>query len=303
MSTQQWWQSDRWALCAPDTYVLKHGAGGAGAEPFKLALMELATRGGFQFVKEEVKRAFGRKRQQTFVAQGPKPGRPREVSLAAIYDLHAGLPAQPTSAGGVGVPIDELVKRARSTWGSLGGYALRIVLPALIGQGLYAQEARGFLFFKWKTPVLTPAGQQAKAALEAWATAGSRDFPELVQQDPGRAVAFAALAGSSLLLTAALYPELRRLRERIGEEGYNDVNTFYADTSSSSDTSGSDFQWPQFELDSLGIDLDFSAFDSIGDISSDIDSGISDAGGSGDSGSDSGGGDGGGGDGGGGGGD
>jgi hypothetical protein len=285
VSSKSWWKSDRWQLSAPSSYVLKHGAGASGVEAFKLALMDLTARGALKIVKqEELSGLRRRKLEVTYLAPGLKPTRPGEPSLASVFDVHTHAPQRALESGAMGVRVTEFVTRARVEYGAISQYVPKVVVPELVGRGLFTAIPRSFLgIIKWRTYELTPAGQQARAELEAWAATGEKELSELVQHDPARAVAFAALAGSSVLLTASLYPELQRLRERIRDEGYEDAGGYYTASyvGNSDDETGGGFELPQIDFGSLDFGLDLSALDSLSDISSDIDSGVSDAGGDG----------------------
>jgi hypothetical protein len=174
--------------------------------------------------------------------------------------------------------------------------------------------------------VLTRAGESARSELQRWMDVGAERLSTWSDSDPSQGMAYAGMAGASLLLMPELFPDLRRLREqtRIGDAdsvGYVGGPIITSDTGDDRhhtdpshdpgdlDTGGIDpggltiggLELPSFDLSGFDFgSLDFSSFDALDSAMSAIDSAV-DSGGGGDGGG--GGGDGGGGDGGGGGGD
>jgi hypothetical protein len=282
VSSNAWWKSDRWSLCAPASYVLRNGQNASGVEAFKLGLLELVARGTLKIVKqEETSGLLRRKREVSYVVSGSGAERPEELSLAAVFDVHTRSEARTLNDGTSAVLLADLVKRAREDFGTIQQYTHRIVLQELVGRGLFAVKPRNMLrFIRWTAYELTRQGYVVRGELEVWATTGQKELPGLVERDPAKAVAFAALAGSTVFLTASLYPELARLGDRVRDSGYDDASSFYLASSSDASTDGG-FQFPQLDFGAFDFGFDFSGLDGLSDISTDIDSGVSDAGGDG----------------------
>ena len=126
-----------------------------------------------------------------------------------MLDLLDEIPPRTTRGVNVGVPVAEFIRKARRKYGWLGGYAETEAMPGLVSRGLYeGQEQLEF----WK---ITRAGESARSELERNLTAHGRERLSLwVDDDPARALAFLAVAGSPPLLIEELHLVLRRLRER-----------------------------------------------------------------------------------------
>jgi hypothetical protein len=257
--------TDRWDLTAPESWVLLNGPK-ADSQPFKLGLTELMARGALRLI--ESKGRFGKK--TVLLADGLRASAPNEAALRALWELYR-RGSTKTTPDGTGVPVDQLARSAKSTFGSVGGYVHRAVLPGLVERGLFEKKEGRFLFVFPKTSYeLTPSGQAKRSELEGVIARGKESFAGWVNDDPARAVAFVGAAGAAVLLAPALFPDMRRLHQSGVESGYV----------SDSDFSSADF------------DFDLGAFDSLDSAFDAIDSGVD----AGDGGSDGGGGDGGGGD-------
>ncbi len=275
-SNRDGWPEKPWRLSAPESYVLLHGPKARGNKVFALALMELVARGAFRIIRGD----------QPLLMRGPRPARPDARPLAAIWDLR---PA--------GKPVADVARAAKGRYGSLRGYVEREVLAALAERGLYRREAYKILWiFPASRHVPTPAGEAARAELEAWRAAGTRGFGELVRRDPARAAAFVGLAGPAVLLMDSLRPDLRLLRERprrrraIVGGGSASVSSYAVGADDDECEPAEPVDLPL--ADPVGFDFDFDfdpgTFDSLDSLADAIGSGV-------DSGGDSGGGDGGGG--------
>lgn len=297
--SQGQWPRTRWELSAPESYVLLNGPGASGAEAFKLALLELVTRGSLRLATGQRKGAFGRRQEVSVLARGERAGAPDEAALSAVWRIFEAQRSQVYENGVTGVAVDEFAKAAARTYGSIGKYAGTVVLPALSNRGFYRSESYRVLWlFPATRQVLTPQGEAERSELQERLELAEQEFGSLVNRDPRRALAFLALAGASVLLVNELYPDLQRLQAQLGrrpEEGGGDSDV--DDEGDSGEGGGLDlagFDLGGFDLGGLSLDFDLSAFEAIGDAFSAIDSGV-DSGGGGDSGGGDGGGDGGGG--------
>ncbi|MDP9375790.1 MAG: GPP34 family phosphoprotein, partial [Chloroflexota bacterium] len=281
------WPEKPWRLSAPESYVLLHGPKARGNKVFALALMELVARGAFRIIRGD----------QPLLMRGPRPARPDARPLAAIWDLR---PA--------GKPVADVARAAKGRYGSLRGYVEREVLAALAERGLYRREAYKILWiFPASRHVPTPAGEAARAELEAWRAAGTRGFGELVRRDPARAAAFVGLAGGAILLMEPLRPDLQALRQRLqpqrqGGDGGSGADLGHTGGSDDDDREPGEPGEPIEPVglpaaDPFAFDFDPGAFDSLDSVADAIGSGVDSGGdsGRGDGGGDSGGGDGGGG--------
>lgn len=291
-----------WTLTAPESYVLLHGPAADGGEVFKLAVLELVTRGALKLVDVEEQRAFGRSRTVSVLVPGLKPAPPREQALASVWLLYSGITLR-LFGDVAGVPVAELAQAAVRRYKNLARFRTEEIVAPLVDRRLFAREEYRIL---WVWPaqriVVTPAGEQLRADLQRRLDLGKTHFGGWVDREPAQALAFAGLAGASLLLMSPLYPDLQRLRQLQPPP----TNTYDSTTGSytSSDTSfspsgggdsGSDWQMPDLGIDFGNLpsfDFDLSAFDSLSSAFDAIDSAVDSGGG--DSGGDSGGGDGGG---------
>lgn len=278
-----------WTLNAPESYVLLHGPQAKGAEVFKMAVMELVARGVIKLRQVEQPARRGRGKSVTVMAPGAgKP--PTEASLAPVWDAFNATPLAPQPDGEIGVPVSAFARSANTHFKSFGQYTSGAVLPALIERGLYAQESYKVLWlFPATRLTLTPEGQRMRDDLQTRSELAKQRLGGWVNQDTARAAAFLSLAGASFLLMPHAYGDLGRLNERLREQSRNGagVETGVLTTTIERDQDGERFGG-DFDLGNVSFDFDLSAFDSLGDAFSAIDSGV-------DSGSGSDGGDGGGG--------
>jgi hypothetical protein len=303
------WPTTRWGLSAPESYVVLNGPGANGSDAFKLGLMELVARGTLALETIEQRGRFTRK-SVAMLRDGPRSGAPREQPLAAIWQIYERIPHQVTDDGQSRVAVEDLARAAARQYQSLGRYIRRDVLPALIDRGLYeARRDRLLWIFPRTRHVLTPSGESARHELQRWLEVGAARFSGWADNEPSHAMAYAAMAGASLLLMPALFPDMRRLRDQTGiggadAAGYsgatmtrsNTVDDERPDTDISNDPSSLDtsglsiggLQLPSFDLSSLDFgSLDFSSFDALDSAMSAIDAAV-DSGGGGDSGGDGG---------------
>jgi hypothetical protein len=111
-----------------------------------------------------------------------------------------------------GVPVAQLAAAANARYGSLEGFVRDEIMPDLERHGLYVREAYRVLWLipatRWR---LTPAGQEARAELQRLIALGDQRFSGWVDNNPGQALAYTALAGSALLLMTDSYPDIHRL--------------------------------------------------------------------------------------------
>jgi hypothetical protein len=276
------WPATRWGLSAPESHVVLNGPNASGSEAFKLGLMELVARGTLALETIEQRGRFSRK-SVAMLRDGPRSGAPREQPLAAIWQIYEHVPHKVTDDGLSRVAVEDLARAATRQYQPLGRYVRREVLPALIERGLYeARQERVLWIIPVTRYVLTPSGESARAELQRWLELGTERFSEWTDDDPSHAMAYAAMAGASLLLMPSLFPDMRRLRDQPG---------IYAgdagDISGGVDTGGlpiGGLELPSFDLSSFDLgSLDFSAFDALDSAMSAIDAAV-DSGGGGDSG-------------------
>ena len=296
------WPSSRWQLSAPESYVLQNGPSASGREAFKVALVELVARGSLVLkTVEGPKPLLGRAKDVSVLVQGGKAP-PPERPLGVVHELLQRVPETTFRDGTRGVPVEKLAEAARKRYGAIGRYVAVDVLPSLVMRGLYARETyKVLLIFSRERYVPTPSGEQAKLDLERWMGVGKEQLSGLVDQDPTRALAYLGLAGAGVLLMSDSFPDLQRLRDRVGSSDGDVGSTSWIVTTGGSDDDRLDLDFGGLDLSGMSLDFDLSAFDSLDSAFDAIDSGV-DAGGGSDSGRDGGGGDRGGGDGGGGGG-
>ena len=307
------WPHTRWELSAPASYVLMNGAEASGAEAFKLALLDLVTRGALRLTQLERRRAFVLTEQVSALAQGSKAVPTEASELRAVHELYR---SRADKDGTEAVPVEALAKTAKAHYGSIGKYTHREVLPALVSRGMYRAESYRVLFiFPSTRYVLTEEGTAARAELMRQMVIARQRLPGWVAGDLARAVAFVALAGASLLLVSELYPDLQQLHRELERQQAGDSGSSSSDAGSSSGggtTSDSDwghepgpegeqgdFAFGGLDLSAVAFDFDFGAFESIGEAFSSIDAGVDsggDGGGDGGDGGGNGGGNGGGGD-------
>jgi uncharacterized membrane protein YgcG len=328
------WPATAWTLTAPESFVLQEGPNASGSETFKVAVLELVSRGALRLVEVEERGAFGRVKRTSVLAPGPKPRPPTAQPLAAVWLLYSGVPLKTFPGGVVGVAVEDFARAAVRRYRSLDRYRFEEVVSSLVDRGLFAREQYRVLWlFPAQRVVVTPAGERARADLERRLALGREQFGDWVDRDPARALAFVGLAGASVLLMNPLYPEFQRLRQQLGagpttSAGDAAMGATYVGPYGSGDdrpstpeeapgdpasidpaASGlniggldlSGLNLEGIDLSNLSFDFDLSAFDSLGSAFDAIDAGVDSGGGDSGGGSDSGGGDSGGGDGGGGG--
>ena len=296
------WPATAWQLSAPESAVLVNGVGVPGRESFKLALMELLSRGVLRLTEvRERARLFGTRRTKV-LTDGSRPGQPRQAVLARVWSLYHAQPAKVFPDGTHGVELSDFLRAARQRDGGVQRFTTSVVIPALVERGLLErQEKRLLLIFKETRHEPTAAGLAAQAALQRWMLVARRDLNSWTQSDPSKALAFSALAGAALLLMPDLLPDLQLLDQQLKMR--QPAHPGLADSDGDeSEIEGGDVDLTSF--DSGGLDLSGLAFDfdALGDLDSAfdaIDSAVDSGDGGGDGG-DGGGGDGGGGDGGGG---
>ncbi len=215
-----------WRLSAPESYVLLNGTEET-AEPFKLAIMELVSRGvlaldDFVFRGSADGADVGLNVQtgNKVLRSGPNATVPVEAPLASVVRIYQNI-ATMAFQGQVGVA--EFLRQARRTYGSINAYTTVELLPALIERGLYGRKKgkRLWLFPVTRT-VLTPAGQTARAELQQWVDLGQGSFGPWAGSDPRLAMAFLGGAGASVLLVPPVYTRLRGLYDEVDAPG--DVN-------------------------------------------------------------------------------
>ncbi|MSQ27940.1 MAG: hypothetical protein EXR51_07365 [Dehalococcoidia bacterium] len=197
-------------LPAAESHVLLHWLEALDAEPFRLALMELAGRNHLGLVQAEEPgmRGMG---QHGVLVPGEEPGRPEPASLAALWDLYYSPGVQigrrRTFAGGVtGVALRDFTRAAVDRFGSLVGYTRQVVVPALVQQGLLEpRTSRRFLIIRTRSVVLTAAGEAKQAELSATLRLAGRPAPERAANDPVLAMQHSMLVGSALLMIPDTY--------------------------------------------------------------------------------------------------
>jgi hypothetical protein len=201
--------STAWELSAPESYLLLHGLEASPAEILKTAFRELVARGVFAINEIELHTTTGVQRRYVV---GGKP-RKRQIrrplyELVEIYDQMPARRIDPVKAPPVALAdyVGEVMRR----FGGIEGYR-QLVLSALVDRGLYKHERyRRMGLLPGERDVPTPAGVHAREELDRrLKTAG--DMPDWL-----RGVALAGLLGSAVLLVDEAYPELERLRERLG---------------------------------------------------------------------------------------
>jgi hypothetical protein len=290
------WPTTAWSLTAPESYVLQHGPEADGGETFKLAVLELVTRGILKLVDVEERRAFGRTRTVPVLTPGPKASPPSEQALASVWLLYSGT-ALRLFGDVAGVPVVDLAQAAVRRYKNLARYRTEEVVAPLVDRRLFErQEYRILWLWPAQRVVITPAGERLRADLRQRLDLGTAQFGDWVDREPARAMAFAGLAGASLLLMSPLYPDLQRLRQMqpppssVGSDSTTATYTGDSTVLPSDGEGGPGWQLPDMGID-LGslpsFDFDLSAFDSLSSAFDAIDSAVDSGGG--DSGSDSGG--------------
>jgi hypothetical protein len=198
-----------WELSAPESYLLLHGLEGPPVEILKTAFRELVARGVLKFNEIELRTTAGSQRR--YVVDGPPRKRQVRRPLYELIEIYDAMPARridPVKAPPVS--LSDYVGEVMRTFGGVEGYR-QLVLSALIDRGLYKHERyRRMGLLTGERDVPTTAGINARDELDRrLKTAG--DMPDWL-----RGVALAGLLGSAVLLVDDAYPELGRLRERLG---------------------------------------------------------------------------------------
>lgn len=275
---------NRWGLTAPESYVLLHGPKSRASQVFKLALLELVTRGWLNLDNVEERGLLGSTKNIAVLTQGREWQRSGSRPLDAVLELFASAASPTTSREGAPVsvaPVDVLPGEQRRRYGSFEKYVETEVLPALARRGLYERRERRVLKIfpvsRWEP---TRAGEAARSELEQNMALGEAQFGDWVDRDPNRALAFLGLAGSSALLMSPLHPDIQRLHEEQQAGGA----TGYAGGAGASNTDG-DTETEGIETvdpaDLGALDFDLGAFEGLADAFSAIDAGV-DSGGGGD---------------------
>ena len=312
------WPATPWELTAPESYVLLHGPSASGAETFKLAVLELVARGFLKLVQVEEASTLGGQHRLDGLVRGARAKPPAEPALASVWTLYASIPTRTFVDGSEGVPVDELAREAQRRYKLLRHFVERVVMSTLLDRGLYTYEHyRIFWFFPASRLVLSPAGANARADLEARLALGREQFGRWVDADPARALGFVGLAGATLLLMSGLYPDLGRLGRHLPErtavadgeiapyasvgDTDDDRPTEPAEAPAGGEGAAGSITVAGLDPAALAVDFDLSALDSLDSAFGAIDLAVESSGGDsgpGESGSDggSGGGNGGGGD-------
>lgn len=212
------WPPKEWTLPAPDSYVLLNGTDNLDGEPFRLAVTELVAGGYLKIIQVEEPRLLG-KRQRHVLTPGEERGRPDALSLAAVWDLlHSNLVQlsyRRSFPGGVtGVDIGDFARAAAEQFGSLVEYARRVVVPALLREGLLEERTGKIL---WVIPtsriVLTAAGQAKRQELQQLMWLAQGQSQGWAANDPMMGMQYMMLAGGAMFLMPALLPDFQQIRE------------------------------------------------------------------------------------------
>jgi len=267
----------RRALSAPECYVLVYGWSPFN-EPLKLAFAELVARDVLQIVEAQGKRGLlGKLHPVSVFTDGPNSEVSLQRPLRAAFDLYKKAPSHSPSAGISVVAIDSLGGVVRKKYRDHRGFLKSEVMPPLVEKGLFRAENKRTLFlFPSKRFVRTPEGDTAAAEIEGWLSMNQEAFGEMASSDPKRAFRFVQQAGPAILLMKDLHPQIRELRQSVGQPtgGFTDATIFPVGGS------GDRFDMP---------DLDFGVFSAIDSAFDAIASGF-DFGGGGDGGGGNGGG-------------
>jgi uncharacterized membrane protein YgcG len=182
-----------------------------------LAIVELVARGLLRVVDVKQAGFLGQTHTSSVLARGDTGSPPPDGPLRSIMELTEQTEATTFPDGTSGIPVARLAAAAQARYGSLDRFVTEEVLLDLERRGLYARETSRIL---WLFPVtrwrLTPAGQQALAELQRLMALGDQRFSGWVDENPGQALAYTALAGSALLLMSDSYPDMQRLHTGVG---------------------------------------------------------------------------------------
>jgi uncharacterized membrane protein YgcG len=269
-----------WQLSAPESYALLNGPNASGAETLKLALVELVGRGVLKLGEVEQSGFLGRTTGTSVLTRGDgsRFSVPSQGPLRTVLEVFETTPPKTFPDGTSGVPVSELAAAVVRRSGSLDRFVKDEVLVELERRGLYEREERRVLWvFRTTQWRLTPVGQQAREELLRLMQLGDQEFGDWVDDQPGQALAYMAVAGSALFLMSDVYPDLHRLRREVPADAGMDTSGAFVGTSGSDnpDMGG---------LPSFNFDFDLSVFDSLGSALSAIESGISSGIGGGDGG-------------------
>ena len=213
-----------WELPAAESHVLLHGLDDNDPRPFKLAVMELVARRVLALTEVAERGAYNRPHTTSVLSSGAEPREPTERSLAAVWRLFRATPRHPFADGTIGLSFADFGVVARRRYGQVGRFATQEVLPTLIERGYYAREERRLLgIFRSGRYVVTPAGRAAQAELQRRVELGEQEFGGWARNDPNRALLYAGMAGSSLLLMPFLFHDLDGLQRRSGDEGSGEL--------------------------------------------------------------------------------
>jgi hypothetical protein len=189
-----------------------------------LAIVELVARGLLRVVDVQQAGFLGQTHTTSVLVRGDTSSPPSDGPLRSIMELVDQIEPTTFPDGTSGIPGARLVDAARARYGSLDRFVTEEVLPDLERRGLYTRESSKIL---WLFPVtrwrLTPAGQQALAELQRLMALGDQRFSGWVDDNPGQALAYTALAGSALLLMSSSYPDMQRLNS----SGVGGGDTFF----------------------------------------------------------------------------
>lgn len=185
-------------LSAPELCVVRQEARGNGHEALRMAVLELVVRG---VLRLEPRRS--RRRSPT-------------VQLTGVQtDLAAPVAAVAASLGRAPMNLRDLEHELSLTWPTPRDYMWDAVVPALCEQGLMLlADRRRPLSWLGPKPALTPLGRQARGELDDRLAAFDGPFEGWVRDDPARAAAFVAEAGSAVLLAGTAWRAVRELYAR-----------------------------------------------------------------------------------------
>ena len=252
------WQPGHLKLQAPELYVLLHGPDAKPAEVFKLALRELVGR---DIVRPAIlQQGSGRTTTRTAILlPGTKPANDLGRSLRSVMDAYAGVTTRTTVEGAEGVAVRELAQALRARHGGkLGTWVEDEVLATLVERGLYNKEEYKRLgIFKATRYEPKPEGKAAQALLESSIERAKSEFSSWASDDPTRAAAFLAVAGSAVLLMPDLQPEIKRFRE----SGGADVGALVVGDTAERDFTPGSLDDLESELDVADTDIDYGGSD------------------------------------------
>jgi hypothetical protein len=202
-----------WRLTAPESYVLRHQAESLGGEAYRLAVVELVARGTLRLRRVEKKRVPGWTYRRAVLCEGPRIDEVNEPALLPVLDLYDSLPKRTFVPGGrvaveggeeiAGVLIDRFAhESAKKFKPAFMGYRDDVVARLLVERDLLFFRGKNGLFSSKPNLGMTAAGSAARAKLMSWLFEGRDRLDELLEEDPGEALAHARMAGPALFLMA-----------------------------------------------------------------------------------------------------